>query len=144
MLAQNDRVMPNEQEVAAKVIDGEAIIMNLNNGVYYSMEGAGGFIWSCIERGYSLEEIEGTVSSTYGISAEQARNDLHALLSQLLEENVVTLANGAKSATSSEDPPGKDGNEPYRTPELHIYRDMGDLLALDPPAPGLQDIPWRE
>ena len=32
----------------------------------------------------------------------------------------------------------------YESPQLKIYRDLGDLLALDPPIPGLEDTPWRE
>ena len=32
----------------------------------------------------------------------------------------------------------------YDIPKLNIYRDMGDLLALDPPVPGLGDTPWKE
>jgi hypothetical protein len=32
---------------------------------------------------------------------------------------------------------------PYEAPVLNIYRDMGDLLALDPPTPGLYDIAWK-
>ena len=31
---------------------------------------------------------------------------------------------------------------PYESPSLNSYRDMSDLLALDPPMPGLQQIPW--
>ena len=27
---------------------------------------------------------------------------------------------------------------------MNIYRDMGDLLALDPPTPGLGDTPWKD
>ena len=33
---------------------------------------------------------------------------------------------------------------PYEIPKLNIYRDMGDLLALDPPVPGLGDTPWKD
>ena len=33
---------------------------------------------------------------------------------------------------------------PYKSPQLHIYTDMEDLLALDPPTPGFADIPWKE
>ena len=39
-------LVPNVAEVAAKVMDGEAILINLANGMYYSMDGAGGFLWT--------------------------------------------------------------------------------------------------
>jgi len=32
--------------------------------------------------------------------------------------------------------------KPYAAPQLQIYRDMQDLLALDPPAPGMNQIAW--
>ena len=40
------RLKPNEEEVAAKVLDGEAILINLSNGAYYSTDKRGAFIWS--------------------------------------------------------------------------------------------------
>ncbi len=39
MLALSSFVVPNEQQVAAKVMDGEAILINLATGTYYSMPG---------------------------------------------------------------------------------------------------------
>ncbi len=47
MLTLNDRLRPREEEVASKVIDGEAIIINLANGVYYSMDKVGALVWEC-------------------------------------------------------------------------------------------------
>jgi len=32
----------------------------------------------------------------------------------------------------------------YESPQLNIYRDMGDLLALDPPMPELAASPWSK
>ena len=33
--------------------------------------------------------------------------------------------------------------QPYRVPEVEVFRDMAQLLALDPPMPDVGDIPWR-
>jgi hypothetical protein len=33
---------------------------------------------------------------------------------------------------------------PYDTPQLRAYRDMAELFAIDPPMPGLRDIPWTK
>ena len=38
MLTLQNRLRPNEEEVAGKVMDGDAIIINLSNGIYYSMD----------------------------------------------------------------------------------------------------------
>ena len=46
MLSPTHYISANEQQVAAKVMDGEAIIINLGTGIYYSLGTTGGFIWS--------------------------------------------------------------------------------------------------
>jgi hypothetical protein len=43
-----------------------------------------------------------------------------------------------------EQPRQADTKEPYEQPQLNIYRDMGDLLALDPPTPRLEATAWKE
>ncbi len=41
-------------------------------------------------------------------------------------------------------PAHADPRLPYTAPTLEIFRDMQDLLALDPPMAGLSDIPWKK
>lgn len=142
------RVAPNRDAIAAKVIDGEAILMNVRSGVYYSMEGVGVFVWEGIEQGASLEEVAERVARRYGVSREQAEADLAVLVSELLREEIVQEANpsaeGAAPSGPSEPGPTAGAPETYEAPELRSYHDMGDLLALDPPAPSVVDLRWRK
>ena len=143
MLTLKQRVQPNKQEVAAKVMDGEAILINLSNGVYYSMDKVGAVVWELIEKDYNVEEIIEAVAARYEVSTEQVQTDVARLAEQLVEENLVLAAeNGA--AREKEPPQRVQHKEPYEAPQLNIYRDMGDLLALDPPTPGLEVTPWKE
>ena len=143
MLALHDRLRAREEEVAAKVIDGEAILINLANGIYYSMDKVGGLIWEMVEGGHSLEEVVAAVVTRYEVDREQAEADVRRLAEELLQENLVRVSeDGVYSAAKSE--PGERELRLYDAPRLNIYRDMGDLLALDPPTPGLQDIAWKE
>ncbi len=143
MLMPQDRLSPNEQEVAAKVIDGEAILINLSSGIYYSLDGVGAFIWERIAQGYSLEEIVAGISARYDVSAELAKADVQKLATELQQENLVAVSDS--SPTVSEVREQEQQSElPYEAPTLNIYRDMGDLLALDPPMPGLADMDWKD
>jgi hypothetical protein len=128
--------------VAAKVVEGEAIIINLSNGIYYSMENVGAFIWEYMAAGLSLGEIVTTVTTQYEVSAEHAQADLEQLAAQLVEEGIVQPTDDDPSPL---DRPGADGRTrlPYDPPRLEIFRDIGHLLALDPPMPGLRDVPWN-
>ena len=134
---------PRDEEIASKVIDGEAIIINLANGVYYSMDKAGAFIWERLQAGYTLVDVIGAVTDAYDVSPEQAESNVVELVEELLQETlVVTSENGASRAAEVIAEP--EDKLPYELPKLNIYRDMGDLLALDPPVPGLGDTPWKE
>jgi hypothetical protein len=143
MQALHHRLRPRGEEVAAKVIDGEAIIINLANGIYYSMDKVGGLIWDLLQVGYNLEEIIVAVTERYDVSRERVQADVEALVDELLRENLVTLSeDGAPSAEKRQVEPQEKLS--YEAPKLNIYRDMGDLLALDPPTPGLGDTPWKD
>jgi hypothetical protein len=139
----NQCLEPLAEEVAAKVIDGEAILINLATGVYYSMDKVGALIWEMIAGKQSLHEIVAAVTVRYEVSQEQASADIRRLAEELLQENLVkTAANGAEPSPSSQ--PNGASKDSYEAPVLNIYRDMGDLLALDPPTPGLDNYNWKD
>ena len=143
MLNLHDCFRPREEEVASKVIDGEAIIINLANGVYYSMDKVGALVWERLQAGYTLDDVIRVVTGAYDVGREQAESNVVKLVEELLQENlVVTSENGASYA--AEVIAKQEDKFPYELPKLNIYRDMGDLLALDPPVPGLGDTPWKE
>ncbi|MGD2124293.1 MAG: PqqD family protein [Gemmatimonadota bacterium] len=135
MLAPDTRLQPNAAEVAAKVIDGEAIIMNLANGLYFSMDNVGAAIWEFIEAGQSLEIMGRTLSDRYGVDQETAMSDVSRLAGELLEENLVLMAPENLPVPPMPNGVGSEGQ--YSSPVLNKYSDMADLLALDPPMPDL-------
>src|SRR5688572_6709220 len=98
MLALDDRLAPNSAEVAASVLDGEAIMINLSSGVYYSMDGVGGLIWERIAERQRLEEIVVAIVQSYDVPAAQARTDLERLLEELLGELLVCVVDGEAPA----------------------------------------------
>ena len=143
MLTFDNRLQPRDQEVAAKVIEGEAILINLANGVYYSMDKVGGLIWEMIEGRHTLGEMVEAVTGRYQVNRDQAEADVQRLAEELLQENLVAICeDGSLSHVNFDAAPQE--RSPYDAPNLNIYRDMGDLLALDPPTPGLGDTPWKD
>jgi hypothetical protein len=74
---------------------------------------------------------------------QQAEANVRELLQELLQENLV-IASENGVAAAAQTPPQPGTKLPYELPKLNIYRDMGDLLALDPPVPGLGETPWKE
>lgn len=136
-----ESLVVNPSDVSAKVLDGEAVIINLSTGVYFSASGAGAVAWSLFQAGHDRAGIARGVAEAFGVPVEQVNADLGPFLADLRAHDLAVP--GAPSG-----PP--DGvvvevnGAGYAPPTLEAYTDMSDLLALDPPMPGLADIPWRD
>ena len=129
---------PDPQAVAAKVIDGEAIIMNLTNGVYYSLDGTGALIWEGIQMGQPGDVIVDRIALQYGTDPALVRADFDRLIAELLLEGLIleTEPNAAPAQAT-----GALRTDGYAAPVLNKHTDMAELLALDPPMPSLKEIP---
>ncbi len=134
------RYKPNDAEVASKVMDGEAILINLSSGTYYSMDKTASFIWSLISLEYDSEEIINKVNEIYSVNKDDIKKDIESLIDNLLNEKIIISSDAASRSGDFNELPE---NTVYEKPELKIYNDMKDLLALDPPMPRLDDIPWQ-
>ena len=128
-------------EVAAKVIDGEAVLINLATGVYYSMRGSGAFLWSRLEPGSNIALLSAALAARYGLESVQARRDVERLVGELQTEGLLVasdepVASGAAAEAVS-------AAEPYEPPRLEKFDDMADMFALDPPLPELPPVGGR-
>lgn len=142
MLSLSHVIEPNEQQVAAKVMDGEAILINLGTGTYYSIPSTGGFIWSRIEQKLSIEDIVCAVAAHYDVTRLQAESDVLRLGEELHAEGLVTVSTGAASSHAPQ--PSATSKLPYQSPTLEKFTDMAEMFALDPPLPGLANTPPKK
>ena len=128
------------EKSAAKVTDGEAVLINLATGVYYGLSGSGGAVWELLVAGADVETIVREMVERYGaepVTIEQG--DVEGLVETLVDERLL-LEDADRSAPA--ELPAVSSNGAYEAPVLEKYTDLGDLYALDPPMPGLTDIPW--
>ena len=140
-----NRLRANDAECAAKVLDGEAVIINLLNGTYYSLDKAGAVVWELAAAGGTIDEIVSGLTVRYDVDASRARQDVERLVGELVTERLLVPADGAVAAPDAHgNGATANGRLAYDVPALTTYRDMADLLALDPPMPRLEDIVWDE
>ncbi len=138
MFASNCRYQPNAENVSAKVLDGEAVLIHVTRGTYHSLERVGCRVWELIEKRHALDAIVSAIASQYEIDADSAQKDIANFMDALLKEDLVLEATDAAAPLNLQ----KSAHRlPYDAPILNTYHDMSDLLALDPPMPGLQATP---
>ena len=131
---ENQRFRVNTPTVTHETIDGEAVIINLDSGNYYSLVEAGSFIWAIVERGASASEVQHLVQQTYQGHASDIDQGVQELLVQLQQENLIVPIDGAPVVELAEALPSTNGHEKplFNAPLLNKFSDMQELLLLDP------------
>jgi hypothetical protein len=130
---QTPRFRINDELTAAKVFDDEAIVINVVTGRYYDLERSAALVWTMLTGGASADEVTTAICERFDVDAATARPDVHALVDELLAEELIVPAPDASPPPT---PPRADsGRAPYSTPALATYTDMEDLLTVDPPLP---------
>lgn len=68
---------------------GATAILDSEKGRFYSLNDAGGRVWSLLCEGTSFGAIVGRLQSEYEVSAEEAGADIEQLLRQLADAGLV-------------------------------------------------------
>ena len=73
-------------------LDGEAVILNISNGVYYGLNGVGARIWALLqEKSRSIEELRQVLLDEYDVDAQQCETQLFALLQNLESKGLIKV-----------------------------------------------------
>ncbi len=118
--------------VAAKILDGELIVINLSTGYYFSSTGTGVAIWQEIEAGASLRQVVDSLVRRYEVAPQQAECDARAFLDKLMSEALLEPATAARSLGTHASESAAE-RLPYEPPELLKFDDMAAQFAVDPP-----------
>ncbi|MGA3117693.1 MAG: PqqD family protein [Syntrophobacteraceae bacterium] len=122
----------NTPSVVCEIIDGEAVIVNMANGKYYSIDKVGADIWYLIENGASLDQIIDRLSNLYQGSRDAIESSTKRLIEEMQEEHLIVPKEDNDSSGFNLQP-GTSGQETqFEEPVLHKYTDMEELLLLDP------------
>jgi hypothetical protein len=122
--------IPNPS-VVHEQFGSESVVVNLDSGSYYSLDGSAGAIWRLVVAGASETQIVDRL----GAALESATR---AFLEQLIAEAMVApgSAGSAGIADLPAEPPPDLG-----LPLLTKFTDMQELLQLDP-IHEVDDIGW--
>ena len=129
----------NDHQIAAEIVDSEAVLINLGTGMYYTLDGTGCEVWAMIERRLTLAEMSDALAARYRIERAGVLSDLTRLAEDLLEHGLVRLTSDPRPNRAG-DPTTElpSRAETYGPPNLRCYTDMAEILALDPPLPVLK------
>jgi len=118
-------------KVVYEVFDDEVVIINLETGVYYSLNGLGAEIWTRIEE---TDDVVLELAARYQRPAGDVEAAVRPFLDGLVAEGLVApdpRANGERRHRTS-GATAVTRVSTFEAPVLHKYSDMQELLLLDP------------
>jgi hypothetical protein len=87
-----DSVVAAARDQVSADLEGEAVILNLADGVYYGLDGVGARIWALLQEPRSVGELAGAVAAEYDVDPGTALADLLTLLGELAGRGLVEAA----------------------------------------------------
>ena len=133
------------QRAGSKIVherfDDEVVVINLENGCYYSLTGSGPAIWDVLGEAVSSDEIVYSLAGAPGDRSEGVARAVGTFLEELAQEGLVERV----------EPTGEPRSAVFRRqpstellpPVLRKYTDQRELLLLDP-IHEVGDLGWPE
>lgn len=125
----------NTKAIAHETIDGEVVMVNLNNGSYYSIDKAGALIWNYIVQGITVKKIIELIKNQYSGENADIERGINGLFADLLKEELILLSDaetGDSANSISINNSLENEKAVFEKPILQKFTDMQDLLLLDP------------
>ena len=89
-----NRVIIPHPDVHYTVLDGEAVLLNVQNGHYYTLNRVGTVAWELFTGDKTLKEVHQIICSRFDVSTDQAGADLVALVTHLDKEGLIQQERG--------------------------------------------------
>lgn len=114
------------RRVAAEVFEDECIIANLDNGMYYSLQGNAVALINALPSN-DHDALINAIASPLADNAQTCKNELHKAWQDMLDEQLIVPSTDTHTELGEATPAEK-----YQASALNRYTDMQDLLLLDP------------
>lgn len=84
------KVVASDRQVSTGA-EGESVILNFDEGVYYGLDKVGARIWELLQEPTTVGEIADRLAAEYEVEAERCERDVKDLLSELAGAGLVAI-----------------------------------------------------
>lgn len=82
------RVVLSDEQVYT-TLGGEAVILGLQDGVYYGLDAVGARVWELLAEPRRVADLVSTIVAEFDVTADRCERDLIALLDDLAARSLV-------------------------------------------------------
>lgn len=79
------------EHVLFRELDGESVLLNLQTESYYGLDDVGTRMWALLTTNETIQSSYERLADEFEVSESQLRNDLRALIEELIEHGLVEI-----------------------------------------------------
>ena len=118
--------------VAHERLDDEVVVINLETGAYYALDGASADCWTLLSRRLPVAAAADLIAERYGVDDRVVRDDVGALAAELVREGLAAWDSGEAQEVNGTGVLPTACAPRYDCLRIEKYDDMEELLLLDP------------
>lgn len=80
------------ESVLFRKLEGEAVLLNLDNEMYYGLDEVGTRMWVALETSESIDAAYAQLLTEYDVDSDQLQADLIELVRNLLEHKLISFS----------------------------------------------------
>ncbi|HSK21298.1 MAG TPA: PqqD family peptide modification chaperone [Longimicrobiales bacterium] len=96
-------VVARSDEPVAVEVDGTVVMMSIDQGMYFGLEGVGSRIWALLDRPRRVSDVCEALTQEFDIAADACRREVLRFLEELRAAQLIRIHGEADEATSSSD-----------------------------------------
>ena len=124
------RYRSNAPRFVDETVDGEALIMDMVKGTYYSCVGSSAYAWNLLSRGVPTTDVVIDLVARYSLTEGDAQRDVDDFVRALVTEEMLVGVDAPAAGPADGRPPVAPTE--YSTLALERFTDLADLILLDP------------
>lgn len=75
-------------------MDGETVMMSIDNGKYYNLGVVGGYIWGIIKSPISINKLISKLTNEFNVESSKCLEEVIPFLEMLLNEKLIIIEKG--------------------------------------------------
>lgn len=87
----SDALLQRKPNLLFNEIDGEVVLLSLENNEYLGMDRVGSHIWEMLKQPISVKNLVFSLIGDYQVNEQQCMEDTMAFLKKLEDKNLITV-----------------------------------------------------
>ena len=127
----DQRYAIDDQKIVHEGLENEVVVVNLDSGHYYILEGTAIEIWNLLVSGASVAETVDALHRRYPGDHPAIQDAVTSFIDELKQEDLLADAPASAGAPTTEDLPVA-ASRGFELPVMYRYTDMATLIQMDP------------